>query len=135
MYQILGRLTKESALVQPQHVTGRQNHANRRKDSPLEIGYGRGLEHQVLANEVVEHGEADTGKHSDHEYGGKPRRRSGNTAVRRNLQRVTSLVQEPDQNEERARRDAVIQHLIDRAIEPVLSEGENPKNDETEVAN
>ncbi len=62
--------------------------------------------------------------------------RSGrrHAAVGRDFERMPPLIEEADQDEQRAGGDAVGQHLVHRAIESLLRERKNSKHDETQVA-
>ena len=68
----------------------------------------RALQDQVLADEVVERGQADAGERGDEKDDGEARRRRRDAAVGRDFERVTALIEEADQDEERAGRDAVL---------------------------
>ena len=47
---------------------------------------------------------------------------------------MATVVDDAGEHEERAGGDAVIQHLVDGAVGPGLSETKNTENDESEVA-
>ena len=110
-------LAVKHALVHPEHVAGGEDHAERGPGGPGEVGDGGSLQHQEFADEIVERGQADAGQGGDQEGGGEPRRDRGHTAVVGDFERVTPLIQDADEEEERAGGDAVIEHLVDRAIE------------------
>ena len=54
-------------------------------------------------------------------------------AVLRDHARVPPLVDDSDEQEERARRDAVVDHLEDGALQAARIEREHPQHDEAEV--
>ena len=56
-------------------------------------------------------------KHHEHEDGGVHRRRLPEAAELGDLARMTAHVEHPDQQEECAGRDAVIEHLVSGALE------------------
>ena len=47
---------------------------------------------------------------------------------------MPALVEQADEDEQRTGRDAMIQHLVNRAIETQLREAEDAENDEAQVA-
>ena len=58
----------------------------------------------------------------------------GDAAKVGDLERMAALVKEADQDEERAGGDAMVQHLVDRAVEALLREGEDSEHDKSKVA-
>ena len=118
MGHFIRRLTKESSLIEPQHVDSGQNHADRREDS-LDPGT-----RFFIAR----------GQHRDHKHFGQVRSRIRNAAIIRDLQRMPALVQKPDQHEQCARRDAVVQHLVNRPVKADLRKREDPEHDESQMA-
>src|ERR1019366_7450882 len=63
-------LAVEHALVHPEHVAGGEDDAERGPDGPGEVGDGGALQHQELADEIIQHRQADTGQSSDQESRG-----------------------------------------------------------------
>ena len=49
-------------------------------------------------------------------------------------ERVIALVEKPDQDEQSAGRNPVVQHLVNCAVEARLREGEDSEHDKSEVA-
>ena len=60
-----------------------------------EVGLRGALQHQELADEVVQHGQPDAGQHGDQEDGGEPRRGSSYAAVIRDFERMPPLIEKP----------------------------------------
>src|ERR1022692_1544874 len=129
-----GSFPEENALIKPQHVTSRQDNADGGEDSPAEIDQRGSLQNQKLPDEVVEHREADAGEHGDHEHGSELRRGRGHTAVSINFERMPPFIEETDHDEKGAGGDAVVQHLVNRAIESLLGETEDSKHHESKMA-
>ena len=90
-------------------------------------------EDQELADEAVQARQADRGERRDQEEGGRDRDDGRDAAVGRDLARVAALVEDADEEEERAGREAVVDHLEDRALERHRREGADSQDDEAEV--
>ena len=103
-------------------------------DGPGEIGLRGALQHQILADEIVQRRQADGGERGDQEHDRQIRRGRRHAAVGRDFERMAALIQIADQHEQRAGRDAVIQHLIHRAVEPLLRERKDSEHHESQVA-
>src|SRR3984885_9430692 len=54
MPHLVGCFAEEHALVEPQHVAGRQNRADGSENDPAEIGLRRTLPHQKLSYEIAQ---------------------------------------------------------------------------------
>ena len=63
----------------------------------------------------------------------KPRHRARESAEISDHARMASLINHPDDEKERARRNAVIEHLIKRALHPLFGEREQSEHDESHV--
>src|SRR5271169_5613617 len=124
------RVAEEDALVEPQHVAGCEDHADGSARGPAEARLRRALEDQVLAYEVVQHGQAHAGEGGDEEYGREVRRDGRHSTVVCDFERVAALVEVAYEHEEGSSRDAVVQHLVNGAVHPQLGESENAQNDE-----
>ena len=103
-------------------------------DGPGEVGLRGALQHQIFADEIVERRQADGSERGDQKHNREIRRGRRDAAVGGDFERMTPLIQIADQHEQRAGGDAVIQHLIHRAVEPLLREGKNAEHDESQVA-
>ena len=82
----------------------------------------RALQHQKLAHEVIQRGQPDAGQRGDQEGRREPGRHRRDPAVIGDLERMPALIEQADDDEQRARRNAVVQHLVDRAIQARLCE-------------
>src|ERR1035441_5368905 len=71
----------EHPLVHPQHVAGREDHADGGPGRPAKVRHGRALQHQEFAHEVVQQRQPDAGQGCDQEDRGEPGRRRGHAAV------------------------------------------------------
>ncbi len=91
-------------------------------------------QHLELADEAVEPGQADGGERREEEEERKHRHDSGDAPVIGDLARVAPLVDHPDEQEERPRREAVVHHLDHAALQTLRGERERPEHDEPEVA-
>jgi hypothetical protein len=130
-------LPEEDPLDEEEHVDRAEDHAgrgDRREDPgvlhPRQPGAG---EDEELADEAVRAGEADRGERHDHEDRGDHRDLLGEAAVLRHEPGVPALVEDADEEEEGARRDAVVQHLVDAAGEPLRRDREEAEHHEAEV--
>ena len=92
------------------------------KTAQVKLAMRGPLQHQEFADEIVQHGQADAGQRGDQKHDGKPRREGRDAAVIRDFERMPAFIQQADEQEQRAGGDAVIQHLVDRAIEAQLRE-------------
>src|ERR1019366_1103124 len=54
MPHLIGSLAVEHPLIEPQHITRRQNHTDGGEDGPVEVGLGGALQHQEFAHEVIQ---------------------------------------------------------------------------------
>src|SRR6185437_6233630 len=98
-------------------------------------GGGEGAEHDPeLAHEAVEQGQADRRHHDPDEEGGVDRHHGGDAAVLLEIEGVAALVEDADQDEQAAGRDAVVEHLVDGALGADQAEGEDANHDEAHVA-
>ena len=101
---------------------------------PREVRLGSALQHQVLADETVEHRQTDGGQRRDQEHDGKVGGGSRHTAIGRDFERMTPLVQVTNQHEQRTGGDAVVQHLVYRAVQALLGERKDAENDKSQMA-
>ena len=134
MFDFFAGLTEENTLVHPKHVAGGKNHTEGGENGPRHIGLRCSLQDEKFSDEIVEGGQANAGQGGDEEHNGKPRGHSCHTAIVRDFQRVAAFIEEADQQEECTGRNAVVQHLIDGAIETHLREGENAQHHKAKVA-
>ena len=90
---------------------------------------------QKLADEAVEPGQPDRREHHDHEDRGVNRDALPQPAELGNLARVAPHVEHPDQQKQSAGGNAVIEHLVNRAVDALGVERENSEHHETQVTN
>ena len=107
----------EHPLVSPEQVDGRNDHAAGGDDSPPTMGGESTHEGEELADEAVESGETDRREHHDHEHGRQDRRRLLETAQLGDFAGVATLVDHPDEEEQGAGGEAVVDHLEQPALE------------------
>src|SRR5579872_1290767 len=74
-----GSFPQKHTLIEPQHVARRENYADGAEHTPFEMIRCRALQHQILADKIVQHRQANTRQHCDHKYARKLRRRRGDT--------------------------------------------------------
>src|SRR5258708_7658908 len=118
----------------------RHARAPRASGAPPRGGRGPGLvgrerpeEDQELADEAAQPRQADRGEH-DHEEAGREDRRLGpQTAEVAQPPRVAAVVEQAHAEEEPARRDAVREHLIERALHAGRRHRHDAEDDEPEV--
>src|SRR6185503_5406910 len=92
-------------------------------------------EYQKLADEAVEKRKANRRKRRDHKERSKPGHRRRQSAEFANLARVPAFIDETDEQEERSGGNAVVEHLVKRALHALLGERKKSKHNETHVAN
>ena len=114
MVNLVADLAEEHALIQPQHVAGGEDPAESGEDGPREVGLRGALQNQEFADEIIQHGQADAGQRGDQEDGREPGRDRGDAAVIGDGKRMPAFIEEADQDEQGAGRDAVSQHLSRR---------------------
>ena len=91
-------------------------------------------EDEELADEAVEHGQADDGERGDDEEGDHPGELCGEAAVVAHVVGAVALVEDAEEHEERAAADAFVEDLVDAAVEAGDGEGEDAEDDEADVA-
>ena len=127
-------LPEHRPLVEPQHV-GRAQHDAAGGDGRPHLADGEdALEDQELADEPVEGRQADRRQHHHAEDRRVDRHHLRQPAVLRDLPGVPPLVDDADDQEERAGRDAVVDLLDDAALDAHRVEGEHAQHDERHVA-
>src|SRR5690606_2716695 len=83
------------------------------------VGFKRSKQNQELTDESVRHGHGDTRHRHDYEGDREPRRRLGETTVFRDFARMRAFIDHSDEEEESARADPMVQHLVEPARKPV----------------
>ena len=91
-------------------------------------------ENEELAGEAGEAGEADRGEEEEAEECRVHRGARGPAAHLRDLAVMRSLVADPDEKEESAGDEAMVQHLQDGAVDSLLVEREDAERDKAHVA-
>ena len=130
---VLVDLAVEHALVGPQEVERGEDHAGGGDDRPPARRPERAEEHEELADESVESGNADRRQHHDGESGGEHRGDLLDAAQVGDLAGVATLVDPSDEDEEGAGGDAVVDHLQHAAGDRLRRQGERAEDDEAEV--
>src|ERR1017187_7233077 len=92
----------EDSLVHPQHVAGREDHADGGPGRPAKVRHRCALQHQKFAHKVVQQRQPDAGQRRDQEGCREPWRYRRHAAVLGNLQRVAPLIEESHQRKQRA---------------------------------
>ena len=125
----------EEALHQPEHVGRAENHAERGGDGPAVADAGEGArENQELADKAAEHGQADHGQRGDDKEGGRARQLGGQPAVGVDLAGGVAVIEQAEQQEERAVDDAVSEDLVDRAGPAGEGEAVDAESDQAQMA-
>ncbi len=127
-------LTERHALIRPQQIDGGQNGAARGPRGPLMVALENSDQDQELADESVERRQRERRERDEQEEGHQYGHRCRKTAVLLDFVRVAAVVKHADGEEERARGDAVVEHLVDRALNCRRVEGKDSEDDEAEVA-
>ena len=95
----------------------------------------RTLQDGELADESVEQRQSHRGEEHDHGDGGVDGHDVGDTAIFGDLAGMATLVQNADDQEQRAGRDSVIDLLQDRSAQAKRRKGEDAQRAEAEMAN
>ena len=133
---VFGRrgLAEHGALVEPQHVGRAQDDAEHRQRGVGNVRLEHADEDEELAHEAVQARQADGREHGDGEEHRKDGHRRRQAAERRDFARVAPLVDDADQQEQRAGADTVVDHLDDAAGHALGVEGEDAEHQEAHVA-
>ena len=94
----------------------------------------RADQHEELADEAVRARNADAAERDDREHRREHRHDARDAAVGLDQARVPALVDHADEEEQRAGRDAVVDHDHQRALHALHGEREDAEHDEAEVA-
>ena len=105
----------EDALDHPEHVGRGEDDAGGGEHGPARVMRDGGLhaagEDEELADEAVEHGQADDGECGDDEDGDHPGKLCGESAVVAHVVGAVALVEDAEEHEERAAADAFVEGL------------------------
>ena len=91
-------------------------------------------EDQELADEAVQHGQPDDGERDEDEHRGYPGKFLCKAAVLAHVVGAVALVEQAEQHEEGCASEALVQNLIDAAVQARNGEGEDAQSDEAELA-
>ena len=131
---VLVEFAEQDALCRPEHVDRTQHHAARRDDG-VRAGVLEGAEQdQELAHEPIQPRQPNGRQRDDHEHHRVDGHAVREAAEGRNLARVAPLVEHPHQEEQRARGEPVIEHLVQRTFQTLAVPREQPQHDEAQVA-
>ena len=92
------------------------------------------MQHEELADEPVRARDADAAQRHDRQHRGEHRHDPRDAAVGLDQSRVAPLVDHADQEEQRAGRDAVVDHDHQRALHALHGQREDAEHHEAEVA-
>ena len=122
------------ALEHPEHVGRRENDAGGGERRHPRIGAERAEQDQELADEAVEAGQSDRRQRDEEKGRDEVRHHALEAAVLRDEARVAPVRQHPDDQEEPAGADAVVQHLIHGALHPLRVHRRDAEDDESKMA-
>ena len=135
---VVVELAVEDALDHPEHVGRGEDDAGGGEDGPAGVMRDTRLhatgEDEELADEAVEHGQADDRECGDDEHGHHPRKFCGEAAVIAHVVGAVALVEEAEEHEERAAADAFVESGVDAAVDAGDGEGEDAEDDDADVA-
>ena len=121
------------SLYHPQEVDGGQDDSQRR-DGGRDFAPQHGADQdQKFSDETVRAGEPQGGERDDHEDRGIARHRPGQPAVIDDQTTVGPFINGPDAQKERARRNAVVDHLEDRSLDALGVQDKDAQCDESHV--
>ncbi len=135
---VVVELAIEDALDHPEHVGRGEDDAGGGEDGPAGVMRDTRLhatgEDEELADEAVEHGQADDRECGDDEHGHHPRKFCGEAAVIAHVVGAIALVEDAEEHEERAAADAFVESGVDAAVDACDGEGEDAEDDDADVA-
>ena len=126
--------TEHDTLVHPQHVDGTEDDTADADDRRGAMHAERAEQDEELADEPVETRQADRRQHHHHEDGGVHRQLRPQAAELGDQPGVTALVDHADAEEQRAGRQAVVEHLVDAALHAFAVERRHAQHDEAQMA-
>src|SRR5450759_1175481 len=121
-------------LEHPQHVDGREDDAAGGERRVSRIPAEGAEQDQEFSDEAVQARQPDRRQRHQQEHGDQPRRDGLQAAELGDLPRVPAVGQHADDEEQAAGADAVIQHLINRALHPLHVQRADAQHDEAHVA-
>ena len=128
----------EDALDHPEHVGGGEDDAGGGEHRPAGVVRDGGLhaagEDEELADEAVEHRQADDRERCDDEEGDHPGKLCGEAAVVAHVVGAVALVEDAEEHEERSAADAFVEGRVDAAVHAGDGEGEDAEDDDADVA-
>ena len=101
----------EDTLVRPQQIDGGEDHAGRGDHRPPPAGDERAQQDEELADEPVQTREPDRTEHDHHEHAGEDGRHLLEPSEVGDLAGVAPLVDHPDEQEQGAGGQPVVDHL------------------------
>ena len=126
-------LAVEDLLVGPQQVEGGHDDPDGGHHGPPPVGEEGPGQHQELAHEPVQPGQADGGQHGHGEGGRHDRGRRLQPAQLGDLPGLPALVDPADEQEQGGRHQPVVHHQQHAAGEALGGEGEGPQGDEADL--
>ena len=109
------QLAENHLAVEPQHVGGRQNRAERRQRRHPIVDPERSDQRQELADKSGGPRQPNIGQREDHEHESVERHAIDEAAIGRDLTRMHAVVDDADAQKQGGRDDAVGDHLKDAA--------------------
>jgi hypothetical protein len=131
---LVGHRPVVDPLEHPQHVRRREDDAGCREGGHPRIPLERAEQNQELADEPVESRQPDRRERDDEKRGDQMRHHVLQPAVLGDEPRVAPIRQHADDQEERARADAVGDHLVDGPLRALHVHGRDAQDDEPEMA-
>ncbi len=130
---VMDELAEHDAAVEVEHISGAEDDPGRRDKRDPARCLINAHDRQEFADKVARSRQADRGHGEQHEeqciFGHVDRQ----AAIAGDLARVEAIVDDPDAQEERARDEAVTEHDHDRALDPLLVEGEQAGGDDAHM--
>ena len=120
--------------MRPEQIRRRDDHGRRRDHREERLRAEGADEHEELADESVRPRHADAAQRDDREQRREHRHHARDAAVDVDQARVPALVDHADEEEQRAGRDAVVDHDHQRALHALHGEREDAEHHEAEVA-
>src|SRR6202521_3887563 len=126
--------TEEDPLIEPEQISRRQNHARSRPSRPPPVRGKCSLQNRELADKSIQQRQSHRREKHDHRDRRVNRHHIRDAAILRDLTRVPPFIQDADNQEQRAGRDAVIDLLQHRSAEAHRIQRENSQCAEAQVA-
>src|SRR5258708_35386806 len=131
---LYGDFAEENALVGPEQIAGGENDAGGGPGGPVPVHLEGAEEDEEFADEAIKHGQAERRYRHEEEEGGELGHGRREAAVLGDFKGVAAVVEDADEEEQRAGGNAVGEHLGDSPPHGNVLEGEDDEHHEGEVA-